>query len=287
MTSRPAAENARPFPVRRTQSPIFVAVLAIIAVTYVGLLLLLVAADTMVALGDPLAVWETFSRPEIQHAVVLSIATSVISVVVSMWIGTAIAWLVSRSSFRGRNLVDFAMDLPLFLPPLVIGISLLIFFRQTPARWIDDWMGISFEVPAILLAQTLVATAFVYRTMKGAFDRLNPRQEMIARSLGATWYQAFLHVTLPQSTTALRTAAAIAWARAFGEFGPILIFAGSFRGRTEVLPVSIYLEMNSGNLNGAVAIALLMIVIAAIVLTLVRCASRDGWNDDNGQAALR
>ena len=140
---------------------------------------------------------------------------------------------------------------------------------------LDDWLQIAFEVPAIILAQSIVGTAFVYRTMKATFDRQTGRAEEIAATLGATHWQAFASVTMPASKQGLLASAAMAWARAFGEFGPVLVFAGSFRGRTEVLPVSIYLELNSGNVAGAAAISLLMIAVAAIVLLLVRVVAQD------------
>jgi molybdate transport system permease protein len=112
--------------------------------------------------------------------------------------------------------------------------------------------------------------------MKATFDTIPTRQERIAQSLGCSRFGAFCGVTLPQARQGLVTAAAIAWARSFGEFGPVLIFAGSIRGRTEVMPVSIYLELNSGNLSGAVMIALMMIAIAAVVLIIVRFITDHG-----------
>ena len=118
-----------------------------------------------------------------------------------------------------------------------------------------------------------MGVAFVYRTMKATFDTMSTRQELIAQSLGCSRFGAFCKITLPQSRQGLVTAAAIAWARSFGEFGPVLVFAGSIRGRTEVMPVSIYLELNSGNLSGAVMIALMMIAIAAVVLSVARWAA--------------
>ena len=248
----------------------FIKVIAVVAVAYVGLLLAMVLANVMLVASDSTSAWATLGRPEIQQAILLSLGTSLLSAVLSVWMGTAIAYLVSREQFPGRRLVDFLMDLPIFLPPLVIGISLLILFRQTPLAAIDSALGIAFYVPAIVLAQTVVGVAFVYRTMKATFDTMSTRQERIAQSLGSSRFGSFCKITLPQSRQGLVTAAAIAWARSFGEFGPVLVFAGSIRGRTEVMPVSIYLELNSGNLSGAVMIALMMIAIAAVVLTVAR-----------------
>ena len=250
----------------------FIKVFAVVAVAYVGLLLAMVLANVTLVASDSTSAWATLGRPEIQQAILLSLGTSLLSAVLSVWIGTGIAYLVSREQFPGQRLVDFLMDLPIFLPPLVIGISLLILFRRTPLAALDSALGIAFYVPAIVLAQTVVGVAFVYRTMKATFDTMSTRQERIAQSLGCSRFGAFCKVTLPQSRQGLVTAAAIAWARSFGEFGPVLVFAGSIRGRTEVMPVSIYLELNSGNLSGAVMIALMMIAIAAVVLSVTRWA---------------
>lgn len=258
----------------------FIEVLAVVAIAYVGLLLAMVLANVTLVASDSSSAWGTLARPEIQQAILLSLGTSLLSAVLSVWIGTGIAYLVSREKFPCQRLVDFLMDLPIFLPPLVIGISLLILFRRTPLAALDSILGIAFYVPAIVLAQTVVGVAFVYRTMKATFDTMSTRQERIAQSLGCSRFGAFSKITLPQSRQGLVSAAAIAWARSFGEFGPVLVFAGSIRGRTEVMPVSIYLELNSGNLSGAVMIALMMIVIAAVVLLVARLAT-DGRNGGN------
>ena len=265
----------------RTKQPMakhdlqFVSVLIGLAIGFSAILLAMVCANVWVAVSNQGGVWETLQKNEIRQAIWLSIGTSLLSTVISLWVGTGIAFLVSRYRFFGRGAIDLLMDLPVFLPPLVIGMSLLILFRQTPLVALDDWLQIAFEVPAIILAQSIVGIAFVYRTMKATFDQQTGRAEQIAATLGATNWHCFSAVTIPASKQGLLASAALAWARAFGEFGPVLVFAGSFRGRTEVLPVSIYLELNSGNVAGAATISLLMIAIAAIVLLLVRVFAQD------------
>lgn len=254
--------------------------LVCVVIVFVMLLMAMVLANAWVAATDLSAVWQTLRRTEIRQAIVLSIGTSVVSTVISLWFGTAIAFFVSRYRFVGRTIVDLLMDVPIFLPPLVIGISLLTLFRRTPLVAVDDWAQISFQVPAVILVQSVVGIAFVYRTMKAVFDQQSLRSEMIAKTLGASQWRIFTAITLPASRQGLVASAAIAWARAFGEFGPVLVFAGSFRGRTEVLPVSVYLELNSGNLVGAAALSILMMVIAAVVLLAVRIATVGGGKGD-------
>jgi molybdate transport system permease protein len=187
-----------------------------------------------------------------------------------------IGYLLSRVEFRGKNLVDAILDIPIVLPPLVIGLCLLILFRQTPLRAVDDWLHIAFHVPAVILAQFAVAAAFAVRTLRGTFDELSPRQEQVALTLGCSRSQAFWMVVLPEARYGLLTAATLAWARSLGEFGPILVFAGSTRQKTEVLPVSVHLELSIGNIEGAVAVSLLMIAMAVTVLVVVRTVAHRG-----------
>jgi len=173
-------------------------------------------------------------------------------------------------------LIDTLVDIPIVLPPLVVGLSLLILFHQPIFGWqMDRWFRdigfpITYNWPAVVLAQFSVACAFSVRTMRVTFDQMNPRAEEVARTLGCTRGQAFLLVALPQARRGVVTAFTIAWARSLGEFGPILIFAGTTRMRTEVLSTSVFLELSTGNLNAAVAVSLLMVLIAVVVLLVLR-----------------
>jgi molybdate transport system permease protein len=130
--------------------------------------------------------------------------------------------------------------------------------------------GITFKVPAVILAQFTVACAFAVRTMRNTFDQISPRNEQVALTLGCNRSQAFWYVILPECWRGISTAGTLAWARAMGEFGPILLFASTIRGRTEVLSSSVFLEISIGNLEGAVAVSLLMVTIAIVVLVAVR-----------------
>jgi molybdate transport system permease protein len=127
-----------------------------------------------------------------------------------------------------------------------------------------------FEVPAVVLAQFMVACAFAVRTMRVSFDQIPVRFEQVALTLGCNRSQAFWLVVFPQSRRGLLAAGTLAWARSLGEFGPILVFAGSTRMRTEVLPTSVYLEMQSGDLKGMLSVSILMIALSAAVLILAR-----------------
>ncbi len=125
-------------------------------------------------------------------------------------------------------------------------------------------------IPSVIIAQFAVSTAFAVRTMRVTFDQISPRTEQVALTLGCSRSQAFWLVTLPQARRGLLTAATLAWARSLGEFGPILIFSGATRMRTEVLSTTVFLELSIGNLYAAIAVSLLMVLVAVVVLVLTR-----------------
>lgn len=285
-------------------------------------------------------------KPEIQAAFRLTIVSCTVAAILSVWIGTPLGYLLSRYKFPGRWLVDTIVDIPIVLPPLVLGLSLLILFHidfgpsesvpdptsqqslqvddegklltedtsladetetQSPSpptepadesasseatnaeseaeqeaevpqkgwhleQWLRDDVGfpVTYYWPAVVLAQFSVACAFAVRTMRVTFDQINPRMEDVARTLGSTRGQAFLQIALPQAWKGVIAAGTIAWARALGEFGPIMVFAGATRMRTEVLSTTVFLELSIGNLDAAVAVSLLMVLMAVVVLLVLR-----------------
>lgn len=243
--------------------------------SYILLILAMLAAD--IAFTSPAHFVAALSKPEIQFAVRLTLITCTISALLSVWVATPLGYLLSRFRFRGRWLIVTAIDVPVVLPPLVIGLSLLILFHL-PIRGgtLEDWFqrelgfGVTFATPAVVLAQFAVACAFAVQTMRVTFDQIDPRAEQVALTLGCRRSQAFLQVVLPQAWRGLIAAFTIAWARSLGEFGPILVFAGATRMRTEVLSTTVFLELSVGQLEASVAVSLLMVLAAMAVLGLVR-----------------
>jgi molybdate transport system permease protein len=255
----------------RSDVPFFVG-LGLLAGLYIVLIAAMLLADVGYArLGD---FGRILGDANIRYAIRLSLLSCTITTILALWVAVPIAYLMSRTAFPGKNLLDGFLDIPLILPPLVVGLCLLILFRQTLLRPIDDRLQIAFHVPAVILAQFTVAAALAVRTLRATFDALPPRQEQVALTLGCSRAQAFWLVVLPEARYGLLTAATLAWARSLGEFGPILVFAGATRQRTEVLPTSVYLELSVGNVEGAVAVSLLMIVVALVVLFIVRSLAR-------------
>jgi len=246
----------------------FYTALGVLGGGYVLLIVAMVAAEIGYARSADFS--RIFADENIRFAIRLSVISATISTILALWVSVPIAYLMSRSDFRGKQLIDAILDIPIVLPPLVVGLCLLILFRQTPLRYFDDRWPVAFHVPAVILAQFAVVSAFAVRTLRATFDEISPRQEQVALTLGCRRAQAFWRVVLPEARYGLLSAATLAWARALGEFGPVLVFAGATRQRTEVLPVSVYLELSIGNVEGAVAVSLVMIAVSLVVLVPVR-----------------
>jgi molybdate transport system permease protein len=216
--------------------------------------------------ANPIVV--SLADPKIQYSIWLSMISCTLSAVLSVAVAVPLGYLMSRHRFFGRRLLDAILDIPIVLPPLVVGLSLLILFQFPPFSWYAR--SIVYQVPAVILAQFSVACAFAVRTMKATFDHIDPRCEQVALSLGCSRAQAFGWVVLPEAGRGMMTALTLAWARSLGEFGPLLIFAGATRMKTEVLSTSVFLEMNVGNLEAAVAVSLIMVAAAVVVLIVAR-----------------
>ena len=243
-------------------------ILAAICAAYLAFWGVMLAATATYT--SPLDVWKVLVSREIQYSTVLSLITCTISAVISVIIAVPIGYLMSRCRFRGRSFVDAALDIPIVLPPMVVGICLLIFFQTKAGHLIERVVPLTYTIGGVIVAQFVIAAAFAIRTMRGVFDHLSSRPEDVAMTLGCSRWQAVWHVTLPSARRGMFAAASIAWARSLGEFGPILVFAGATRMKTEVLPTSVWLAWSVGELEQGVAVSLLMIAISMIVLVAIR-----------------
>lgn len=278
----------------------FYAVMAIIGGSYVVLILLLIVADATFMLqrslpgGSAGASWlqgmrdnpivDALAKPEIRYATVLSMISCTISAILSLVVAVPIGYLLARVRFPGRNLVDTILDIPIVLPPLVVGLSLLILFQFRPfiaplgsllpfeVPWRDESLNslVVYQIPSVILAQFMVAAAFAVRIMRATFDQMDPRREQVALTLGSSRTQTFGRVVLPLARPGMLTAFTLAWARSLGEFGPLLIFAGATRNKTEVLSTTVFLELSIGDLEAAVAVSLIMIATAVVILIVAR-----------------
>ena len=236
---------------------------------YVAFIALLVLVD--VGYIHAKAFWSLFHSEDLRYAMRLSLITSTISALLSLIVGLPVGYALSRFRFRGRIIVDTLVDLPIVLPPLVIGVSLLVFFQTAVGRAIEN-AGFRFVYTpqGIVLAQFTVVSAYAIRTIKIAFDGIDPRLERVARTLGWSRLQAFFRVTLPLARNGILAAGVMAWSHAIGLFAPLMIFAGTTRRKTEVLATSIYLELSIGRIETALAITLLLVVFAMVAVTIVK-----------------
>lgn len=267
-SSRDESQDAGARPVPAYRDGLFVAGLATLLGSYVVLI-----AGLLVALGSftsPAYLLRALSSPEIQYAFRLSIVSCTLSTLLSLWIAVPAGYVLSRFRFRGQNLVDAVLDVPIVLPPLVLGLALLILFQTPLGRAIERIVPVTFAVPSVVLAQFSVACAFAVRTMRVTFDQISPRSEQVAMTLGCSRAQAFWMVVFPEAQRGMLTAATLAWARSLGEFGPILVFSGATRMRTEVLPTTVFLELSVGNIEAAAAVSLVMVIAAMVILLLAR-----------------
>jgi molybdate transport system permease protein len=231
------------------------------------LLALLGSAATYTTPGH---LWEALGSREIRYSIGLSLVSCTTSALLALFLAVPVGYLLSRGRFPGKSWLDAALDIPIVLPPMVVGLCLLTFFQTPLGKAIEGVVHFTYAVAGVVLAQFVIGAAFAVRTMRGVFDHLSSRPEDVAMTLGCSRGQAVWLVTLPAARRGMFAAFSIAWARSLGEFGPILVFAGITRMKTEVLPTSIFIELSAGNIEAAIAVSLLMVALALAVLVAVR-----------------
>lgn len=244
----------------------------LILATGLYLAFLLALLGSTAAYTTPHQLWEALNTERIRYSIGLSLVSCTVSASFALLLAIPIGYLLSRGRFRGKALLDAALDIPIVLPPMVVGLCLLIFFQTPAGKAIERVIPFTYSVAGVVLAQFVIGAAFAVRTMRGVFDHLSARPEDVAMTLGCSRGQAVWLVTLPAARRGMFAAFSIAWARSLGEFGPILVFAGATPMKTEVLPTSVFMELSVGRLEAAVAVSLLMVLLALIVLVLVRLA---------------
>ncbi len=219
---------------------------------------------------------ELLATDVVVDAVRLSLITSLASAFLSALLGVPLAWLLARVDFPGRRLLRAVVTLPMVLPPVVGGAALLFAFgrRGLVGESLESATGLllPFSTWGVIVANTFVAMPFLVITVEGALRTLDPRFEAAASSLGASPFTVFRRVTMPMIGPSLGAGLVLAWARALGEFGATITFAGNLQGRTQTLPIAVFVALESDR-DVAVAISLLLVVISVVVLV----ALRDRW----------
>lgn len=206
---------------------------------------------------------------EVQFAIKMSLMTSITSTLICLLLAGPVAYFLSRSSLR--HFLMPILYLPLALPHIVSGVALLLFFGfMGIGTWLDEWFNLSFifTKEGIILAQVFVNLPFAIRLTVLGLANLNEKQLFVARTLGASRWQCFRYVTLPLLKPTLLSVIVLTWSRALGEFGAVMMVAGSTRLKTEILPTSIMLNISTGDLDLALAIALILMIISLLCSTI-------------------
>jgi molybdate transport system permease protein len=238
------------------------------------------------ALGSP-ALASALGSGAVLGALSLSLATTAVSLVITVLVGTPLAFLLARRRFRGAWLLEMLVDLPLVLPPSVAGLALLLVFgrRGLLGESLDAaGLAIPFTTVAVILAQVFVAAPFYVRAARAGILGLPRDLEDAARVDGASEVRVFRHVMAPLAAPALAAGLVMAWARSLGEFGATILFAGNVTGRTQTLPLVVYAEFGAGDLDAAIAAATVLVLAALGVLAAVRLGRRGRTLDAAGVA---
>ncbi|HNY13554.1 MAG TPA: ABC transporter permease subunit, partial [Candidatus Wallbacteria bacterium] len=180
-------------------------------------------------------------------------------------------YALSRYEFRGRALVDAALEIPLIVSPIALGALLLIFFRTSAGTYIQDNAAtFVFEIKGIILAQFITSAGVAARMIKATFDEISPRYEMVARSLGASPLYSFATVTFPLARRGIIAATAVTFAKCVGEFGATMTLAGTMPMKTETLPVSIFLNLSSASIEGVAVLIILLITLGLAAILFAK-----------------
>ncbi|MGW0090626.1 molybdate ABC transporter permease subunit [Streptomyces sp. NPDC003328] len=261
----------RPGRVRRPGVP-----LPLMLPALVGLAFLLLPLVALLARAPWRTLPDQLTSTAVWQALQLSLVSATAATAVSLVLGVPLAWLLARTEFPGRGLVRALVTLPLVLPPVVGGVALLLALGRNGivGQWLDAWFGITlpFTTAGVVVAEAFVAMPFLVISVEGTLRAADPGYEEAATTLGASRFTAFRRVTLPLIAPGVAAGSVLAWARALGEFGATITFAGNFPGRTQTMPLAVYLALQN---DPAAAIALSLVLLAVSIAVLA--GLRDRW----------
>jgi molybdate transport system permease protein len=266
----------RSFALRIASSLAVAILLALLALPLVSLLLRV----------PPIQLWAYVQQPVVVEALKLSLLTSVGATFAVVALGLPVAYLLATLDFRGKRLVEVLVELPIVLPPTVAGVGLLLAFgRAGLAGRVLSAFGLSlpFTTLAVVVAQLFVATPFFISAVVAGLREVEPRYRDVAVTLRASPLYVFRRVLLPMALPSVLAGAAMSWARALGEFGATITFAGNLMGRTQTMPLAVYSALQT-DLNSAVALAVVLIVFSFAILICLRFAP---WGPAIGGAHAR
>lgn len=245
--------------------------LVVLVIFFAGLVLSLASSTTARRF------WTLSRSEEILFSIRLSVLCATLATSAAVLLALPAAYALSRAHFRGKNIVDTILDLPVIISPIAIGAALMVFFNTRLGMFVEgSILTFVFEVPGLVLAQFTVIVALAVRLLKSVFDLIDPRYESVGRVLGCTRFQAFRKVSLPLAKPGILGAIILTWARAVGEFGASVTLAGATSMKTETLPIAIFLSFATADVEKAVAVILVLVAIASAALLGVRLISSKG-----------
>jgi molybdate transport system permease protein len=241
-----------------------ISALAILVVFFVGIILSLLTYTNWKTF------WAALISKEIVFAIELSLITATIATIISMLIAIPVAYAISKANFFGKDIIDSLLDLPIVISPIALGAALLVFFGTPLGTAINNNVRFVFAVPGIILAQITVISALAIRLLKSTFDSIDQRYEQVGRTLGCSKPEAFFKIVMPMAKDGLISSCILTWARAVGEFGATVTLAGATAMKTETLPIAIFLGLASANIEKAVAVIFILVIIAIVALLIMR-----------------
>ncbi|KIR61888.1 MULTISPECIES: ABC transporter permease [Micromonospora] len=269
MVRPPAPAPRRRVPGRRVPVALFVP-------AGLGLAFLVLPLTGLLARAPWATLPQRLAAPGVLTALRLSLLTATGATLLCLALGVPLAWVLARVRFPGRRLVRALVTVPLVLPPVVGGVALLLVFgrRGLLGGWLDATFGVTlpFTTAGVVLAEAFVAMPFLVIAVEGALRAADSRYEEAAATLGAGRWTTFTHVTLPLVAPGVAAGAVLCWARALGEFGATITFAGNFPGRTQTMPLAVYLALET-DLEAAIVLSLVLLTVSVAILA----GLRDRW----------
>jgi molybdate transport system permease protein len=249
-----------------------VGVLGLVAILFLGLPVFAIVERAI----EQTDFFDVISSSAVTEALRISLVTTSVSLLLVIVFGTPLAYVLARYRFPAHALVDTLVDLPIVLPPAVGGLGLLMAFgrRGILGEWLDDaGIEIAFTTTAVVMAQTFVASPFFIRAAKAGFEAMDRDLENVAYTLGSSRSGAFFRVAVPVAMPSLLAGAVMAWARALGEFGATIMFAGSLPGKTQTVPLAVYRSLETG-IDVPLALSTLLVGVSFVVLFTFRLLTR-------------
>ncbi len=225
---------------------------------------------------------------QVKEPLILSIWTALASTGLCVLLALPGAYGLTRFSFPGREVLRGLLQIPMSLPHLVSGMALLIFFAQSPVGVLLRKMGITvlFSPLGVVIAQFFVNLPYMLNMLLAGLSQGDQQEEFMARSLGASQFQSFWYIVLPNLRPHLYSALLVCWSRAMGEFGAVIMLAGIVREKTETLPVAVYMNMAAGDLDGAILTASILVLISVSTMILFHLLKKRGNNGRNTNASM-